>query len=340
MSEPTRRSQTGCGQYGQQKGGKYIGKGAYGCSFSPAPRCRSGKKYQSADGVPTLGKIVYQDVSEEFEISKTVMHLADGPKYFAAPTRSCEPADPIDDPEADECNIKHMSGEPTMLIMPFAGEQLVQWATNMPRLAAHLLPMMRHLLKGIKLYQTADIVHNDIHMGNIVVDKDGVARYIDFGLAFRRGSVKGFEEAHHNRGFSPRLVWHPPEVQAMRISLGGLRMSESVAEMEEENPELVTLASQFPERRSGSLLTAMTHFVHREGRASYGAFVREYGFKFDSWRIGLCFWFMWNDLVAWPGLRFTALWNHRETVRTVLSGLTDFDPRARMTIEQALAALH
>jgi hypothetical protein len=45
---------------------------------------------------------------------------------------------------------------------------------------------------------------------------------------------------------------------------------------------------------------------------------------------------MWNDLVAWPGLRFTSLWNSRETIRTVLSGLTDFDPRARMTVEQAL----
>ena len=124
-------------------------------------------------------------MTEEFEISKTVMHLSGGPQFFAAPTRSCEPADPIDDPDADECVIKHMSGEPTMLIMPFAGEQLVMWATNLSRLASQMVPMMRHLLKGIQLYQTVDIVHNDIHMGNIVVDKGGVARFIDFGLAFR-----------------------------------------------------------------------------------------------------------------------------------------------------------
>lgn len=226
-----------------------------------------------------------------------------------------------------------------MLIMPYAGDPLVSWSTNLVALAQNLIPMMRHLLKGIQMYQGADIVHNDIHMGNIVVDKAGAARFIDFGLAFRKSKVRGFEEAHHNREFSPRLIWHPPEVQAMRITLGGLRMEESVDEIEEENPDLVKIASQFPERRSGSLLAAMTRFAGSHSALSYGAFVRQYGFSFDCWRIGLCFWYMWNDLLDWSGLQFMPVWAHREAIRAVISGLTDFDPRSRWTIHDALAHL-
>jgi len=323
----------------KQKGGKFVGKGAYGCSFTPAPPCLSGKKYVSDK--PTLGKIVYDDVRDEYEVSKIVMGLPDAAAYFAAPTRACSPEIPIDDPEASKCVLKHMTGttKPTMLIMPYAGDPLVSWSTNMVALAQNLVPMMRHLLKGIQLYQSADIVHNDIHMGNIVVDKAGIARFIDFGLAFQKSKVRGFEEAHHNRDFSPRLIWHPPEVQAMRIAIGGRRMAESVGEMEEENRDLVTIGSQFPERRSGSLLAAMSRFVGAHSDLSYGAFVRQYGFAFDCWRIGLCFWYMWNDLVAWSGLQFMPVWAHRDAIRTVISGLTDFDPRSRFTIEHALARL-
>lgn len=324
-----------------QKGGRYIGKGVYGCSFSPAPKCESGKSYKSGDGTPTLGKIVWEDVSEEFEISKTVMRLHDAAKFFAAPTRSCDPALPISDTEAAKCTLKRKMGDPVMLIMPFAGEALVNWAQRLPRLASHLLPMMRHLLKGVQLYQTADIVHNDIHMGNIVVDKEGVARLIDFGMAFKRGSVTGFDSANHNRSFSPNLIWHPPEVQAMRIALEGLDMRESVVEMEEENNDLMTIGALFAGRASGTLLAAMTRFSADQlaRSTSYGSFVRTYGLKFDCWRIGLCFWFMWNDLLKWPGLHFMPLWHHREMVRKVISGLTDFDPRTRLTIEDALALL-
>jgi hypothetical protein len=323
-----------------QKGGRFVGKGAYGCSFTPAPSCASGKKYTSS-GSPTLGKIVYDDVGDEYDISKIVMGLSDASTFFAAPTRSCVPALPIDDPEAAKCVLKHMKGTatPTMLIMPYAGDPLVSWSTNLVVLAQNLLPMMRHLLKGIQLYQGADIVHNDIHMGNIVVDKARVARFIDFGLAFRKSKVRGFEEAHHNRDFSPHLIWHPPEVQAMRIALGGLRMEESVAKMKDENHDLVTIGSQFNERLSGSLLAAMTRFVRDHGSLSYGAFVRQYGFAFDCWRIGLCFWYMWNDLVEWSGLQFMPVWAHRDVIRAVISGLTDFDPRSRFTVEGALARL-
>ena len=324
-----------------QKGGKFVGKGAYGCSFTPAPPCASGKKYvSSSSDKPTLGKIVYEDVGDEYEVSKIVMGLPDAAAYFAAPTRSCAPALPIDDPEAAKCALKHMTEKPTMLIMPYAGDPLVSWSTNLVTLAQNLVPMMRHLLKGIQLYQGADIVHNDIHMGNIVVDKAGLARFIDFGLAFRKSKVRGFEEAHHNRDFSPRLIWHPPEVQAMRIALGGLRMVESVSEIQEENPDLVKIASQFPERRSGSLLAAMTRFAEAHRALSYGAFVRQYGFAFDCWRIGLCFWYMWDDLLDWSGLQFMPVWTHREAISAVLSGLTDFDPRSRMTIDAALARLN
>jgi serine/threonine protein kinase len=224
--------------------------------------------------------------------------------------------------------------------MPAAGEQLYKNGMDLRRLGENYLRIFIHLLEGACIYQDAGYVHNDIHMGNILVDERGVARYIDFGLAFRVDDVKEWEDANMGSKFKPEYIWQAPEVHAWRMMTGGIRLADGVKQLQDKNPEYLDLERQFPSRKR--CLDAIREFMLSSkavAREDGGAFIRAYGKRFDSWRIGLCMWFLWDDLLRSPGFTSTELYGKRDLVRSVIGGLTDFDPRARLSVAAALLLL-
>lgn len=326
-----------------QSGGVLRGQGVFGCTFDPAPRCAGGPVFKTIKGVPAVGKVTSEDASEELEIGKKIMSLPLAAQYFALPSAGCTPQLPILDPEARGCRVITESGEGTrfsMLIMPDAGQQLLKYGLDLERLAANYKRIFIHLLEGGVIYQNAGYVHNDIHMGNILVDDAGVARYIDYGLAFKLNDVKQWEDSNMGTTFRPKYNWQAPEVHAWRMVLNGVRVVDGVRQLKEINPEYTKLEHQFPTRKPAlqaiaDLLTTSKEVARRDG----AAFIRTYGYKFDSWRIGLCMWFLWEDLLAWGPFVKTNVYAERELIRKVLGGLTDFDPRTRLTMGAALRLL-
>jgi hypothetical protein len=69
------------------------------------------------------------------------------------------------------------------------------------------------------------------------------------------------------------------------------------------------------------------------------SYVRQFGRRIDSWRLGVCMWFVWDDMLTWVGLARTPLWERRNLIRRVLGGLTDFDPVTRLEAKEALRIL-
>jgi len=322
-----------------QRGGVILGQGVYGCTFEPVPRCAGGQVFKKIGGLPAVGKLTSEDAGDELAIGKTIMGLPLASAYFALPSAGCTPAMPVDDPDARGCRVITESGEGTkfsMLIMPAAGAQLIKYASNLPRLAANYRRLFIHLLEGANIYQKAGYVHNDIHMGNILVDDAGVARYIDFGLAFKIADVKRWEDAQLGTHFRPKYIWQAPEVHAWRMRLNGVRVTDGVQQLQDINPEYRRMENQFPGRKSAT--AALSDLIAKASRDG-GAFVREYGKRFDSWRLGLCMWFLWDDLVRWPGFVETPVYSERALYRKVLGGMTDFDPRTRLSMAAALRLL-
>jgi hypothetical protein len=323
-----------------QSGGRLLGQGVFGCTFEPAPRCAGGKVFKKIGDLPAVGKITSEDSAAELAIGKAIMALPLASSYFALPSAGCSPSLPINDPDVKDCSVITESGEGTkfsMLIMPTAGEQLIKYVANTSRLAANYKRIFIHLLEGAVIYQGAGYVHNDIHMGNVLVDDKGVARYIDFGLAFNVSDVKVWEDSNLGTQFRPKYIWQAPEVHAWRMVLNGVRVAEGVRQLREINQEYKLMEHQFPTRKPAltalaDLLTTSKLVAKRDG----GAFVREYGKRFDSWRIGLCMWFLWNDMLHWQPFVKTQAYEERELFRKVLGGMTDFDPRTRFTVGEAL----
>lgn len=330
----------------QQVGGRLLGQGVYGCTFEPAPRCAGGQVFSRIQGLPAVGKVTVEDVGDELSVGRAIMALPLAKQYFALPTESCKPRDPVTNVNVRKCELlteEEDDSKPrtlSMLIMPQAGQQLLKWSADLPRLASHYRRLFIHLLEGMVIYQRAGYVHNDIHMGNVLVDDAGVARYIDFGLAFKLSDVRRWEDANLGTRFKPKYVWQAPEVHLWRMLLNGVRVRDGVRQLKDINAEFEQLEHRFPTRTP--LETALENFANSSdsvGRRDGGAFVQAYGKRFDSWRIGLLMWMLWTDLLAWSEFRRTELWTQQETIRRVLNGLTQFDPRARMTAEQALEVL-
>lgn len=325
-----------------QVGGRLLGTGVYGCTFEPAPRCAGGSVFKTIAGMPAVGKVVIEDIEDELSIGRAIMGLPLAKQYFALPTQSCKPEIPIQDPDAGSCDVlKQPFASPQMLIMPSAGEQLLRYAGNLPRLAVNFDRLFTHLLEGAVIYQRAGYVHNDIHMGNVLVDSVGVPRFIDFGLGFRVQNVNTWPDANLSTRFRAKYVWQAPEVHTWRMVMNRVRVAEGVRQLREANPEYIQMENQFPGRPRAhdalaSLVVATPGFG--ETNAS-GAFVRAYGKKFDSWRIGLCMWMLWYDLLQWSGFQKTALWERRDLIRRVIGRLTDFDPRRRADVAEALRML-
>jgi hypothetical protein len=324
-----------------QHGGRLLGTGVYGCTFDPAPRCAGGSVFRSVGGMPAVGKITTEDTTEELSLGREIMALPLARQYFAAPVASCKPVMPLRDPDAGKCGITNGSeGDLTLLAMAGAGKDIMSWAADLQLLALHYERMFIHLLEGIVLLQSANIVHNDIHMGNILVDERGVARLIDFGLSFRLADIKGWSDSNLSTNFRPKYFMQAPEVHAWRMLLNGVRLGDGVAQLKSINTEYGDIERQYPARQSmiaslENLMRTSKAVMMRDG----GAFVRAYGAKFDCWRIGLCMWLLWDDLLKWSGFQDTELWTHRDVIRRVLGGLTDFNPRTRFSAKKALGIL-
>ncbi len=324
-----------------QHGGRLLGTGVYGCTFEPAPRCAGGSVFKEVGGLPAVGKVTAEDVTSELGLGRKIMALPLARQYFAAPMDACKPVLPIQDPDVAQCDVLKDGGSLTLLAMPSAGIDIQKWAQNLPRLAANYERMFVHLLEAVVLLQTAGIVHNDIHMGNILVDERNVARLIDFGLSFRLADVKEWSDANLSTNFRPKYFMQAPEVHAWRMWLNRVRQADGVAQLKALNPEFGVMERQFPARLP--METALDQLM-RTSRAAMendgGAFVRAYGSKFDCWRIGLCMWLLWDDMLKWSGFQQTELWSRRELIRQVLGGLTDFNPRTRFSAKKALGLLN
>ncbi len=322
-----------------------LGKGVYGCTFKPAPRCAGGRVFESVGGRPAVGKVSDTDLGREVRYGREIMSLPLARNYFAAAVAECKPDMPVTDADAGRCDVLRDAGFFTkfsMAVMPDAGTTLQKWtAADLMRAAANYEQLFVHLLEGMVIYQGAGFVHNDVHWGNILVDERGVARYIDFGLTFRPESVRGWRDLHIGTGFKPEYVFQAPEVHAFRLYMDRYSLAYGVARLRAKSSEYAELERNFPRRKILEVAMGEVLRTVDQSDAGLAAFMRNYGERLDWWRIGLCMWQMWMDFCRdLPGFRESALYrDRREVVMRVIGGLTSFDPLERMSPATALRLL-
>jgi serine/threonine protein kinase len=335
-----------------QIGGRLIAKGVYGCVYEPLPFCADGPVFKK-DGL--VGKITDRNIDHELGAGRAVMSLPGASEYFAVPFESCRPALPLADRDAGKCTVlKEAESEETirMLIMPKGGVELSRWLLSHKRMMENYIPLFRHILQGMKLYQAAGYVHNDLHYGNILIEpKDDhfIAKIIDFGLAFRVQDVHEWRDTMMSQRFSPKNDATPPEVYLWRMLLNRVKgkdgqyevvpvsITKGAEELMEVNRALHerTRSNPLPLKESLLSMSSMKELRNKDVRA----YMQKYGKKIDSWRIGITMWLIREDQLMASGYKSSPLYKNEELVRKLLAGLLHFDVRQRFSVDEALALM-
>jgi serine/threonine protein kinase len=327
-----------------QHGGRILGAGVYGCTFEPAPRCAGGSVFKEIQGAPAVGKITRDASADELAVGRRVMALPLAKNYFALPTEECAPATPVADEDVSKCPLltekaPANAGPLTMLIMPMAGNTLYKTMHNRPWMGENFIKMFAHILEGMVIYQQAGYVHNDLHTENILVDSAGVARIIDFGQSFNLRETPTWHDIAVSKQFRPKHAY-PPEALLWQMLRNGIRVSDGVKEIYKQNTLWEQLERAFPQRASlrravEDVLEDLPTIRSATGRS----YLQDWGTLFDSWYIGLDMWDAWFYLVSWPTVSETAVWEKRDVVRRIIGGLTDFNPKKRLSAREALLLL-
>jgi hypothetical protein len=176
-----------------QTGGKLIGKGAYGCIFSPPLICRGSK----ARKTNKLGKITeVSDIKNEIIAAKILSKFPESKKYCILPEIDtlCKPAPPSEQREKDlkDCDALEKYGNEAMMEYELEyGGQTLKARTQMTDFT-HTFPFFRFmedLLEVGAFILIHGCIHNDLHGNNIVMKGDFKPRLIDFGRCYMFSSI-------------------------------------------------------------------------------------------------------------------------------------------------------
>jgi len=205
-----------------QQGGKFIGKGGFGCVVSPALKCSKKDKLNNlmvSKLIPTHDT----HITNELKISQILKKIDPGKKYFITFEKYCyineipekrkdlvevhylndeltkfEVLEGQEDKDKNACRLE-LDLKPINLIMDYGGYSLTDIsAVNIKQQGTkalmhklfieHLAVNIKHLVLGIIKMHLNRIVNRDIKLRNIMMSfnketKKTQLRYIDFGLS-------------------------------------------------------------------------------------------------------------------------------------------------------------
>lgn len=204
-----------------QNGGKFIGKGGFGCVVSPALKCAKNDKY--TDMVSKIIPTHDINYSNELRISQILKKIDSGKKYYLTFEKYCYinniPEERHDfvkvhyindeftkwevlagqsDHDKNACRLE-LDLKPINLIMDYGGYSLTDIGVVSTKLMGtkakmhklfidNLAVNFKHLVLGIVKMHFNRIVNRDIKLRNIMMSlnketKQVQLRYIDFGLS-------------------------------------------------------------------------------------------------------------------------------------------------------------
>lgn len=205
-----------------QDGGSFLAAGAYGCVYKPAMPCSIGEASMSG----SVGKLFVNEKQWKIENKNTdlLTYMDRNLECFIYPIRACSfPKDESHEPqsEIDKCKL-NIKKAPLLFqtVMPNAGLTIVDFLRiNMPSEGwplSSFVKLMIPIFKGVDRLIKFGCVHQDIKFDNVVADKNGKVRLIDFGLMLQHAYFYDYNFLFHiyDDGKAPFL--NPPEYRLFR----------------------------------------------------------------------------------------------------------------------------
>ena len=325
-----------------QVGGKLLGQGVYGCAFNPPLNCVIQKKGVSENKKTKVGKLTWPEYSEnEVFISQILKDVPHNKKYFILIENSCVPDVKTKQTEKDlksctftrEIDLK----ETVQLIMPFGGKPLFTVPKNIRNI--QFFDLFQHLLEAGALLIKKRVVHNDLHVMNILLDTPTSARIIDFGMAWLPDGLTLANLSGLYRVYNPRIAVEPPEVSYLNGVLEKINPELIFANIHDQKLPLHLVKAVFGipiEEQIGELKKFIQTSWSMQQENWY-SFFKLYWASIDAWGIGISMLTLFVDLTMDPRFEESSVYVEKSvmTLKTLL-GMCSCDPGKRLDCVEAL----
>ena len=319
-------------------GGKAIGHGTFSCIFKPALRCKNPREQlRGADVITKLLPI--EDAKDEWSGATKIQSIPGWRNYFAVAESICKPI--ITSTDMQQCHLRKKYKRDTLyaLQMRYRGSQI---RSSNPlqshRFSSHVdcMDMIVHLLEAGALLVVHNIIHNDLHQGNIVMDTHDIPRMIDFNLSLNKDTVL---DHIHSYQSTVSLPQYSPDILIL-LGIHDHIDFQSVIRTILLKPEIRSILRM--------LRMSSNHFISDvDTMLARDAFIKEGNFndwfttywtKIDSWAIGLYIIDLLRILQHIPACK-EQLRRHTHTIRMIISYLCAFDPARRFDCLQVLSVI-
>jgi serine/threonine protein kinase len=337
-------------------GGALIGYGTYGCVFDPQLRCSNkGEVDPNSHRVGKLGE--KREAETEIRMSRLLSSANWSDEYFslADVNNICKYEGIAKDSQAkkdiSECKIKCKTiredgtSHTIYYTMPFGGFSIIKYLDGITKGESSSKPpraIITHLLEACATLTLNNIIHYDIHDGNILVDeKTLMPRIIDFGLSYTADELSQDFLDQNWKQFSPEYPTEPPEITII-TGIARKKMTFNAAFQE-------VLNKKAPLKRAAAVLNmslasqkkAFQAFWDRSQSVKnrdWPSFFKFYWPGFDAWSVGAVIIKMYITFSLDPKYSESADWKMTaSSTKEILRGLLQMSPQKRIDCVEALA---
>jgi serine/threonine protein kinase len=320
----------------KQSGGVLFATGDYGCLFKdPAPVCEETGKPIDAE----VGKLIVESGSgQQDEINKTeILKKMPGFKDFLIlPEKTCRASHVQPDPDWSKCFLTLKDTKLLILGMADGGETLKDSLQRTPWFCKNFITLLEHLVEGVVLMHRNGWAHTDIHDKNILIDKNDIPRYIDFGLALNKSNPNK-EELDTFSEYNVSLIFMPPEYHVYAMNLNKIDFRTGI----------LHIGSQSIYERIQNLLGSKQNIDdvlkklinNPKVKTDAVTFYTTYSEKTDIWSLGMVFYRAFMHCLSFPDAHLISEFNI-ERIKTILKLMLAFDPDTRGSAEQVLSLIN
>lgn len=338
------------------EGGRYLGSGAYGCTFMPPLLCKGSKKKDFGK----VGKITTESMAQqEIQIANLLRKIPLSSTYFLLPEpESCELAseEKQSEPGLKECFDNFEEEIPldkfTQIEEPFGGKPFY---LSFDSISLHpkrfdYMRFMRNMLEAGSTLLLAQVCHFDLHPGNLLIDKQKTVRIIDFGLSFTASSInQTFFQARWKRlkfGFEsdsahPQVVnAEPPEITVMNATRNSQYDVPTAIKMTIMGKQIFKDMERYLGMSKESSRDSLVEFWRTSEFAQHKNYIslwKTYWPGFDAWSIGVLLLEVLSMIILLPDFQQGPYKTKKTAILATLRGLLEPNPRERLDCIEALA---
>jgi len=320
----------------EQRGGKLIGQGVYGCAFDPPLICKNKTNLKPGR---KIGKITSQeDADHEYTITKYLQQLPFAEEYFILIDNICQPNPRTNQVEKSIKNCKPLENQNltkfSQLIMSFGGKPLLNLSSTLTK--DSVMKLSQKILEAGTLLLLGNIVHGDLHGYNVLVDSQGNARCIDFGFAWnvKQLTLSTVNQLIHD--FAPYILQETPESSVIDGIQNNISQNYIFAKIGDEK-NMLSILYKLTGRTIEDQLQELDRFTKTSisfRNRDWLSFFKIYWTKIDAWAFGNLIMYMFLNILD----------NHEkedeiQQLFQVILGLCEMDPGKRLDAAEALEIL-